>query len=174
MLAVADVGGGLHCSALPQLFTGLFLPDYNKCPADATSWEQWRWFLDGRLCAAWYILTAAVWYGHKVRAYVCVLLPAACSCTSRIPPTKPNSAPQIGLFQAPVRVARFVAPLPILLHFFGVATLRVYPFLNRAGIDLPSAVMLLVFRYVPCSLAAMCARWTRNVTTVPAPVTLGN
>ena len=87
MLAVADVGGGLYCSALPQLFTGLFLPNYNKCPADATSWEQWRWFLDGRLCAAWYILTAAVWYGHKVRAYVCVCAPACCLLVHVADPT---------------------------------------------------------------------------------------
>ena len=50
-----------------QVFTGLFLPNYNSAPEDVSTGEWWRWFVDARMCTGWYILTAAVWYGYKVR-----------------------------------------------------------------------------------------------------------
>lgn len=126
------------------MFSGLFLPNYNASPSDVSTMDWWRWFVDARMCTGWYILTAAVWYGTKVSGG---LRAAWCRIRGVLTPMPCDTA-QIGLFRMPVRVAHYVAPLPFVLHFFGVATLRIYPSLNRAGVDLPSAIFLLLFRYV--------------------------
>jgi len=102
---------------LTMVFTGLFLPDYNQAPTlDNVSWP--RWFLDSRMCTAWYMLTASLWYGNK-----------------------------IGLFRPPVRFAWLVSFAAFLLHVFGVGTLRMYPVLNRSGVSLPVAIFSLLFRF---------------------------